>query len=277
MGEFSFTVGQKQRLLELGAGREDIEASFDSEIDREENFKRFSSDLTRVNIGNLEDFIQNRKKPLTRIIEEKIRAALVGKGFCEVSTPIIISRPSIEKMGINESDPLWQQIFWLNSKECLRPMLAPNLYIIMEKLYSYIKPVRIFEIGQCFRHDTKGPMHLEEFTMLNLVELDPKGDLRECIMGDIKTVMDSIGMRYEISSEGSDVYGETLDVVINGLEMASAAIGPKPMDANWGVFTPWVGVGFGIERLAMLYGNYNSATRVSRSLIYLDGSRLNLK
>ena len=277
MNELSFTVGQKQRLLELGAEHNDLEKKFNSELDREDFFKKTASNLTKVNIKNIDDFIQNRKKPLTRIIEEKIRAALIKIGFNEVVTPILISRSSIEKMGISECDPLWHQILWLNDKECLRPMLAPNLYVIMEKLYSYSKPVRIFEIGQCFRRDTKGPMHLEEFTMLNLVELDPEGEPRESILRFIKIVMESIGINYDISSEGSEVYGETLDVVVNGMEVASAAIGPKPMDANWGIFSTWVGVGFGIERLAMISGNYNSVTRVSRSLIYLDGSRLNLK
>jgi len=80
---------------------------------------------------------------------------------------------------------------------------------------------------------------------------------------------------YELAHKPSDVYGETIDVV-SGLEVGSAAMGPHSLDANWGIFDPWVGVGFGLERLAMVRGGFQNIQRVSRSLEYLDGVRLNI-
>ena len=68
--------------------------------------------------------------------------------------------------------PLREQVFWLEDGRCLRPMLAPNLYTLLRRLGRiWSRPFGIFEIGPCFRRDSKGASHLNEFTMLNLVEL----------------------------------------------------------------------------------------------------------
>ena len=70
-------------------------------------------------------------------------------------------------------------VFWLDAKRCLRPMLAPNLYTLWKDLLRlWEKPIRIFEIGTCYRKESKGSLHLNEFTMLNLTELGLPEDQR---------------------------------------------------------------------------------------------------
>ena len=90
----------------------------------------------------------------------------------QVVTPLIIASDALRKMGIEHGHPLREQVFWLEDGRCLRPMLAPNLYTLLRRLdRNWSKPFGIFEIGPCFRRDSKGASHLNEFTMLNLVEL----------------------------------------------------------------------------------------------------------
>ncbi|MEN3024956.1 MAG: pyrrolysine--tRNA(Pyl) ligase large subunit [Candidatus Methanosuratincola petrocarbonis] len=277
MTEFFFTPAQKQRLVELGAEPSDLEKSFKSEVEREDGFNETANVLTKKNVNNIKDFLCWKKRPFIRELEDKLRNAAIKLDFSEVITPTIIPKSFIEKMSISEKDPLWNQIIWVGKNRALRPMLAPSLYVIMTRLRGLVRPVRIFEIGQCFRLDTKGPKHLEEFTMLNMVELAPEEDgLKDRLLGYIDAMMGSIDLDYTTSVESSEVYGETIDVMVKGIEVASAAIGPKPIDVNWGVCEPWIGVGFGLERLAMLAGGYSSVARVSRSLSYLDGSRLDV-
>ena len=45
------------------------------------------------------------------------------------------------------------------------------------------------------------------------------------------------------------VYGDTLDVMHGDLELSSAVVGPIPLDREWGIDKPWIGAGFGLERL----------------------------
>ena len=195
-------------------------------------------------------------------------------------TPTIITASMLEKMTITKDHPLTNQVFWLDSKRCLRPMLAPNLYTVMRDLYKITKePVRIFEVGSCFRKESQGAQHMNEFTMLNLVEYAGVEDgmqmdrLKSLAQGAMKAL--SID-DYMLDIEKSEVYGETIDIVRDDMELASGAYGPHFLDTKWGVFETWVGIGFGIERVAMSMGNYRTIKRVGKSISYLDGSPLNL-
>jgi phenylalanyl-tRNA synthetase alpha chain len=113
--------------------------------------------------------------------------------------------------------------------------------------------------------------------MLNVVEWglseEERTDRLEAVVG---LVMKASGIEtYDLVTKSSEVYGETIDVV-SSVEVGSAAMGPHVLDANWGMFDPWVGVGFGIERLAMVREGFQNIQRVGRSLEYLDGVRLNI-
>lgn len=278
MDRIGLTMSQKQRLLELGASPDELEMAFEDAVERDLHFRERSECLAKESISKLKDFIKSGKRLIIRDTEEKLRNAAFSLGFLEMATPIIITKAAIEGMGIRRTDPLWRQIMWIDEKKCLRPMLAPGLYSLMEKLARIGKPVKIFEIGQCFRRDTKGSLHLEEFTMMNMVEYaPPPGDMNERIMKYIDVIMRAIPLDYSFSHEKSEVYGNTLDVNVRGHEVASAAFGPIPIDANWGITEPWLGVGFGLERISMLARGYSSIARVSRSIAYVDGSRLDVK
>jgi len=195
-----------------------------------------------------------------------------------VNTPFIIPREFIERMEIRETHKLWKQIFWLGDGRCLRPMLAPNLYHTMKLLRKFTKPVSIFEIGPCFRKESKGRQHLEEFTMLNVVELAPDNEPFERLMEIIDIVTKTVELpHYRLKNVKSEVYGKTTDVMIGENEIASAAVGPHPLDKKWGIFEAWAGVGFGVERLAMVKMDTKRIRHVARSLTYLDGASLDVQ
>ena len=120
----------------------------------------------------LRELRAGRRAPQLVELERVLSDALTDVGFVRVVTPLIIASDSLRKMGIEHGHPLRDQVFWLEDGRCLRPMLAPNLYTLMRRLdRNWSKPFGIFEIGPCFRRDSKGASHLNEFTMLNLVEL----------------------------------------------------------------------------------------------------------
>ena len=178
-------------------------------------------------------------------------------------------------MTITPDHPLYKQVFFIDDKRALRPMLAPNLYVVMRRLRDHTDgPVRIFEIGQCFRKESKSYRHLEEFTMMNLVELGPEGDPMESLKTYIGDVMNAAELDYTLSREESDVYVETLDVEVNGTEVASGAVGPHKLDAAHDIHEAWAGVGFGLERLLMLANGKSSVRKTGKSNTYLDGFKI---
>jgi len=181
-------------------------------------------------------------------------------------------------MSIGESHELAKQVFWVDENRCLRPMLAPNLYYLLRELVKvWEKPVRIFEVGPCFRRDSAGKHHLNEFTMLNLVELGlPEKTKTERFEELAALVMRTAGIQnYEFRRHQSEVYGETIDLD-STVELASGVIGPNPLDSRWEVVDNWVGIGVGLERLIMVSEKYQNIQRAGRALVYLDGIRLNI-
>jgi phenylalanyl-tRNA synthetase alpha chain len=162
-------------------------------------------------------------------------------------------------------------------------MLAPHLYTLLGQLVRlWEKPVRIFEVGPCFRKESRGSFHLSEFTMLNLVELGlPEEQCKPRLLELFEKIVESSGLQgtakgYELRRKSSEVYGETIDLVVSGIELGSAAVGPHFLDEKWGIFDPWVGIGLGLERLVLVREGFRNIRRVGRSLIYLDGARLNI-
>lgn len=275
------TVSQRQRLVELNASFDQLDRVFVDRIGRDLFYKEKESELSKINKEKIQHLVCSSHRPLVFTLEQNLIKWLTeDEGFTQVITPIIISEKALDKMTITSDHPLTSQVFWLDGKKCLRPMLAPNLYELMGDMHKVLRqPVQIFESGPCFRKETQGAQHMNEFTMLNLVELaaTAEGGQMERLKQLARDAMKVVGIEdYELEITTSEVYGETLDIVACGVELASGAFGPHPLDAKWGIFETWVGIGFGLERLAMVKAGYQNIKRVGRSLAYLDGARLNV-
>lgn len=276
-----YSVSQRQRLIELNADETVVDQEFETVDERNQAFRKIEKQFVRDNKEKLKKLMEEEHIPLTLRIEDALEKWLTEEeGFTRVATPIMIGTDKIKKMNIDNDNHLREQIYWLDGKKCLRPMLAPNLYEVMRDLYKITnKPVKIFEAGSCFRKESQGSQHMNEFTMLNFVELDSVKDgeqmarLEELAHGAMK----ALGIEnYELVKETSGVYIETLDIEVNGVEIASGAYGPHPLDANWGIFEPWVGIGFGLERIAMVKGEYQTIKRAGKSISYVNGIPLKL-
>jgi pyrrolysyl-tRNA synthetase-like protein len=273
------TATQSQRLRELGADPLVLDEAFSDPASRDAAFKRLEVELVRGGRERLRELRRGKRAPQLVELERELSDALTDVGFVRVVTPLIIASDSLRKMGIEHGHPLREQVFWLDDGRCLRPMLAPNLYTLLRRLdRHWTKPFGIFEIGPCFRRDSKGASHLNEFTMLNLVELGrPEAEGRARLEELAALVMGAAGIKaYELEVTDSEVYGAMIDVTVGGAEVCSAGLGPNPLDSNWGIVDPWVGLGFGVERLIMAREGYPNIERAGRSLSYVDGVRLNL-
>lgn len=276
-----YSEEQTGRLTELGAGPDELAAVFADAAQRNQAFQRLECRLVAAQHERLAALCEGERRPFILSLEERLAAALRAEGFLQVHTPLIISRKRLEKMGVFSGSIMEKQVFWLDERRCLRPMLAPNLYECMRELGRLRpRPLRFFEVGPCFRRETQGQRHANEFTMLNLVEMGiPEGEsLRERLLRWGRLVLETAGIAdWRLVGEESSVYGETDDFVDgNGMELASSAVGPHPLDAAWGIMENWVGIGFGLERLTMSATGDGNVARAGRSLTYYGGVRLHL-
>ena len=282
----NWTDEQSKRLVDLGAGQAVLDSVFHDTIERNKAFQTIENKLAKATADSVRHHLLEVRRPDLVVMREKLAAALVAEGYTEVETPLTVSRVLLERMGLTEDHDLNRQIFWLDKNKAMRPMLAPNLYYLLVDLLRLAPhPVRIFEIGPCMRKETQGARHAAEFTMLNLVDMGLSLEERKPRLEYLaKLVVKAAGLPVDecrLVTEESTVYGETMDVESpDGLELASTAMGPHPLDAPWGIDVPWVGLGFGLERLVMakaaLKGWNLNPARAGRSLVYLNGFRLNV-
>ncbi|WP_319409158.1 pyrrolysine--tRNA(Pyl) ligase large subunit [uncultured Desulfosarcina sp.] len=272
---------QRKRLVELDADANTLDRAFDDTDRRNRAFQTLEKGLVASHRRQLDALRSGCRRPRLCRLEDVLVEMLVSHGFVQVSTPMLMSRGLLGRMAITAEHPLFQQIYWVDKEKCLRPMLAPHLYyVIKDLLRLWEKPVRIFEVGTCFRKETEGARHAAEFTMLNLCEFGlPETERQQRLESFAALVMESAGIDgYRLETETSAVYGSTLDVVSDedGLELGSGAMGPHPLDRAWRITDTWVGIGFGLERLLMTAAGGSTLSRFGRSISYLDGIRLNI-
>jgi len=279
--EISWTEIQQTRLKELAVDEVDLHLQFDGAPARDKAFQQLEKKLVKIQRQKLQHLRDVHRRPGLCRLETRLTDILIQNDFVQVTTPTILSKGLLSKMSIDDTHPLTSQIFWLDKDKCLRPMLAPHLYFVLQDLLRiWEKPVRIFEIGSCFRKESQGARHSNEFTMLNLVEMGLAEETRQKRLEELAAlVTKAAGVEdYFIQSESSAVYGKTIDILDgrNHLELGSAAMGPHVLDRAWQITDAWVGIGFGLERLLMVAEKSQSLGKMGRSLAYLDGIRLNI-
>ena len=277
----TWTEIQRVRLGELSAADKDLNQGFDDPAERDKAFQKLERHLVKVERQKLQELRDGPRRPKLCRLESRLTELLVQNHFVQVTTPTILSKGLLAKMSIDDDHPLSSQIFWLGRDKCLRPMLAPHLYFVLKDLLRlWEKPVRIFEIGSCFRKESRGAQHSNEFTMLNLVEMGLPEDQRQARLEEMAALVSAAAGvdDYVIRTEESAVYGETIDILAgeDRMEIGSAAMGPHVLDQAWEVTDAWMGIGFGLERLLMIRQKSRSLGKMGRSLAYLDGIRLNI-
>ncbi|MHC1576465.1 MAG: pyrrolysine--tRNA(Pyl) ligase [Methanosarcinaceae archaeon] len=267
-----YTRSQTERISTLVSPKDD--RSLPEELPE---FKELESMLIKRRKDDLRKVYEESREDHLGKLERTITEFFVERGFLEVKAPIMIPLEYIERMGIEKEDPLFQQIFRIEGTNmCLRPMLAPGLYDCLHKFDNVLPdPVRIFEIGPCYRKESEGKEHLEEFTMLNFCQMGSRST-RENLVGIIDEFLEYLGVEYEVVADSCMVYGDTIDVMHGDLEISSAVVGPIPQDMDWGVNKPWIGAGFGLERLLKVKHDYKNIKRASRSGSYYNGITTNL-
>jgi pyrrolysyl-tRNA synthetase len=269
--KIEFTQTQKNRILSLLAPDEMI--SFSKE---KRSFAEIESTLLTQRKKDLRMMYEDSRENMLGKLERTITEFFVDMGFLEVKSPILIPFEYMERMGVGEDKELSRQIFRVGDNMCLRPMLAPGLYNHLRKFDNVLPdPIRIFEIGPCYRKESDGNSHLEEFTMLNFCQMGSRCTRQtlESLIGDF---LDFLGIEYDIVADSCMVYGDTIDIMHKNMELSSAVVGPISMDMDWGVNKPWIGAGFGLERLLKAKNNFKNIKSVARSESYYNGVCTNL-
>jgi phenylalanyl-tRNA synthetase alpha chain len=207
----SWTDTQLRRLQELDTSASDLNQSFENAAARENAFQDIEKKQAQELRQRIKAFRKINLRPGLCKLEAKLVDTLIKQGFVQVTTPIMMSKGLLQKMSIDGNHPLNSQIYWLDKNKCLRPMLAPHLYyVLVDLLRLWDKPVKIFEVGPCFRKESQGSQHSSEFTMLNLVEMGLPAEQRKMRIKELGTLIsETSGLsEYRFEKVTSEIYGD---------------------------------------------------------------------
>ena len=111
----SFSIAQKQRLVELNAEASVVEREFEDVKTREKSFKELEQKLITENKEALFALRDGARRPILCEIESKLVKWLTEEeGFTQVVTPVMLPAKMLEKMTIGEDHPLKNRFFgWI--------------------------------------------------------------------------------------------------------------------------------------------------------------------
>jgi phenylalanyl-tRNA synthetase alpha chain len=131
----SWTEIQQTRLKELAADDADLQSQFDGAAVRDKAFQQLEKKLVKVERQKLQQLRDVHRRPRLCRLESRLTDILIQNDFVQVTTPTILSKGLLSKMSIDDTHPLTSQIFWLDKDKCLRPMLAPHLYFVLQEYW----------------------------------------------------------------------------------------------------------------------------------------------
>ncbi|NLI61876.1 MAG: pyrrolysine--tRNA(Pyl) ligase [Methanosarcinaceae archaeon] len=270
-----YTDSMKKRIEMISVPGDNIDfTDFDKLVDLPP-FEVLEKELVERRKKDVCKIYETSREDMLAALERDISEFLRSEGFMEIKSSILIPEEYLLQMGIDPETDEDYKVFKTNGNMYLRPMLAPVLYNYLRRFDKILPdPVKIFEVGTCYRRESDSSNHLEEFTMVNFCQMGD-GANAENLMEIIDSFLKHLGIEYTTEGDSCLVYGNTVDIMHGDMELSSAVVGPVPMDIDWGINKPWIGAGFGLERLLKAKHGFKNVKRGSRSELYYNGNYIN--
>ncbi|MCP4454057.1 MAG: pyrrolysine--tRNA(Pyl) ligase large subunit, partial [Planctomycetes bacterium] len=119
MSRLTWTDIQSKRLKELNVGADAMASAFESHDARNHAYQTTEKQLLKREKARLNEFLTHQLQPELCKLECHLTRVLNQQGFSRVTTPTLISKTQLGKMSIDEQHPLFDQVFWINDKQCL--------------------------------------------------------------------------------------------------------------------------------------------------------------
>ncbi|HHW13537.1 MAG TPA: phenylalanine--tRNA ligase subunit beta, partial [Firmicutes bacterium] len=113
-------------------------------------------------------------KTAARLLEERVRRALLDAGMVEVVTSSLVGRESLRPWQVPEDSPLWRAVALKvplsEGQAVLRTTLLPSLGEVLQRnVNRRVTDVRIFEVGHVYRPRGEGELPAEPLMAAGLL------------------------------------------------------------------------------------------------------------
>jgi histidyl-tRNA synthetase len=189
---------------------------------------------------------KQKRSVLNRMIE-----ILESYGYQEIMIPIIQKQ---ETFASKVGDENRNMMFNFKDRGDRDLCLAPEYTAVVQKLYQgnfkYVKDVKMFYIGECFRGENTQAGRWRQFTQFGVEVLNPSKDYLDEMVQIAKELIELTTNNYEVNldaTRGLDYYKGG-----KGFEIACPELGASKQVCGGGSYEGGVGFAVGVDRLLLL-------------------------
>lgn len=185
-----------------------------------------------------------------REILNKMIEILESYGYEEIMIPVIQKQETFQsKVGDENRNMMFNFKDRGDRDLCLAPEYTAVVQLIAKEKFKYIKDVKMFYIGECFRGENTQSGRWRQFTQFGVEVLNPSKDYSDEMVEIASKLIELVTKNYEVNldaTRGLDYYKGG-----KGFEIACPELGASKQICGGGSYEGGVGFAVGIDRLLM--------------------------
>lgn len=185
---------------------------------------------------------------LKRNLINKMIDILESYGYEEMMIPVIQKSETFSKKVGSENQNMMYNFKDAGNRDlCLAPEYTAVVQLIGKEKFKYMKDVKLFYIGECFRGERPQNSRWRQFTQFGVEVLNPSKDYTEELLEIAKKLIELKTNNYEVNTEA--VRGLDYYLGGKGFEISCPSLGAAKQICGGGTYDFGVGFAIGLDRL----------------------------
>lgn len=185
-----------------------------------------------------------------RVLINKMIDILESYGYQEIMFPIIQSQETFKsKVGAENKNMMFNFKDLGNRDLCLSPEYTAIVQQLAKEKFKYVKDVKLFYIGECFRGERPQAGRYRQFTQFGVEVINPSKDYFNEMIEISTKIIELCTDNYEINTDvtrGLDYYKDG-----KGFEIACPDLGSSKQVCGGGSYEGGLGFAVGVDRLIL--------------------------
>ena len=190
------------------------------------------------------------KAKYKRTIINKMIDILDSYGYQEIMIPVIQKQETFKSKVGAENQKMMYNFNDLGGRElCLSPEYTAIIQQLVNTRFKYVKDVKMYYIGECFRGENTQAGRYREFTQFGVEIINPSMDYTEELIKIASELVEITTKNYEVNTDAT----RGLDYYKNGkgFEISCPELGASKQVCGGGSYEGGLGFAVGVDRIML--------------------------
>ena len=185
-----------------------------------------------------------------RDIINKMITIMESYNYQEMMIPIIQKSEIFNKKVGDENQNMMYTFKDKGDRDlCLSPEYTAIIQLIAKEKFKYVKDVKLFYIGECFRGEKPQSGRYRQFTQFGVEIINPSKDYTDEMLQISKKLIEIVSNNYEVNENvvrGLDYYKDYT------FEISCSKLGAQKQVCGGGKYDGGIGFALGIDRMLII-------------------------